>query len=233
MKKILIIAHLILLNVYANAQQGTVEYKMTMARGGQSQSTTSTMYFSNGNVRTDVSIPMPGTTTPMKQSILFLAASPNTIYTLNDASKTYSETKTDKTPPQSGATIVKVLGKEKIQNLNCTHAMITLDKGSMEVWTSKDIPGYDKLLSYWNSNNSLGGAKMLDELKKNGADGFFVRMKNSGITTELVRYDLKAVDASLFEIPKEYKKRDHSGFGNMSPADRKKMIDAYKKQQKP
>jgi hypothetical protein len=235
MKKLLFLVPALLLNAFAWAQQGTVEYKMTMSQGNESRTTNSTMYFSNGNVRTDINVPMPGASKPMKQSILMLASTPGTVYSLNDASKTYNETSTAQTPKTNpGSVTVKVVGKEKVQNLNCTHAVVTFDRGSMDIWTSKDIPGYEKLLSYWRANSNFGGDNMFTELKKSGAEGFFVRMKNAGITTELVRYDTKPVDASLFEIPKDYKKRDHkSAYGSMTPAERQKLLESFKKQQKP
>ncbi|RCR69005.1 DUF4412 domain-containing protein [Larkinella punicea] len=237
MKKILSLLTTLLLPAFVWAQQGTVEYKMTMSQGAQSRTTTSTMYFSNGNVRTDVSIPFPGAAKPMKQTILMLAKTPNVTYMLNESSKTYTENRPNpsKNTPAMKAT-VKVVGKEKIQNLNCTHALVTFDKGSMEIWTSKDIPGYEKLLSYWRSNQDFGGENLYTELKKSGADGFFVRMKNAGMTMDLVRYDTKPVSASLFDIPKDYKKGaafDPAGFQNMTPAQRQKMIEAFKKQPKP
>ncbi|GAB3337524.1 hypothetical protein GCM10027299_48720 [Larkinella ripae] len=208
MKTLLLLLPALLLSTLGWAQQGTVEYKMTLSQGGQTPiTTTSTIYFSSGNVRTEVNIPLPGAPKPLKQTILMLAKTPNTTYLLNDANKTYAETSNgQKENVPAMKTTVRVLGKEKIQNLNCTHAMVTFEKGSMEIWTSKDIAGYDKLMSYWRSNQSFGDENVYNELKKSGADGFFVRMKNSGVTVDLVRYDTKPVEAALFEIPKDYKK---------------------------
>ncbi|WP_164851341.1 DUF4412 domain-containing protein [Larkinella soli] len=220
----------------ALAQQGTVEYQVTLP--GNSRPSTSLVYFSNGNVRTDMTVSIPGAGAPMKQSMLMRAENPNTIYMLNPANRTYSETTSSPgTAPTAGKATVKVIGKEKIRNLNTTHARVTFQQGSMDIWTTRDIPGYDKLLSYWRANKSFGGDILYSELKKAGADGFFVRMKNGndrgGMTMELVRYDSKPVPASLFELPKDYKKGpsyEASGIRGLSPAQRKKMMDAIQKQ---
>lgn len=226
-----------LFSVLARAQQGTVEYKMVLSQGGSSRTTTSILYFSDGNVRTDVSIPLPGSSKPMKQTVLMLKNSPDVTYMLNETSRTYTESKTGSpgAPTPTKAT-VKVLGKEKIQNLNCTHALVTFDKGTMEIWTTREIPGYEKLLSYWRSNLGFGDDTFYSELKKSGADGFMVRMKNSGVTMDLVRYDASPVAASLFTIPKDYKKGvtlDPAALRSMTPAQRQKLMEEFQKQHKP
>lgn len=236
MKTILLLLPSFLLTTFTRAQQGTFDYKLTMAPNGQSRTSTSTLYFLNGNIRTDINITLPGMSKLIKQSMLILEKTPKTVYILNESSRTYSETSTDygKTAP-SGKVTVKVVGQEIIQKLNCTHSVVTSANGTMNVWTTRDIPGYEKLLSYWSSNKSFGSDNVLNALKKSGVDGFFVRMKNAAMTMDLVRYDTRPVAASLFEIPKDYKKRafDPSALNNLTPAERKKMMEAFQKHQKP
>ncbi|WP_234733726.1 DUF4412 domain-containing protein [Tellurirhabdus bombi] len=238
MKKISFLLIALLLAPFVQAQQGSVEYKISMKSGNQNINSSSVMYFSNGNVRTEMSIPLPGAPKPIKQTMLLLTSKPNTVYLLNEATKTYTENATNtasKTNP--GKITVKVLGKEKIQNMNCTHAVVTTDKGNVEVWTTKEIPGYEKLISYWSSSKNFGVDNMYSELKKNDAEGFFVRMQNNaapgGMVMDLVRYDTKAIPASQFEIPKDFKKGmsyDPEKMKNMSPAERQKAVEEMMKQ---
>ena len=213
MKRTLLLLTACLFSAFTYAQQGTIEYKTTIAGGPKPMTSTSTMSFSNGNIRIEAAIPIPGAAKPMKQTMLMLAKQPNTIYTLNDASQTYTESSTEKaakTTPTKAT--VKIVGKEKIQGLNCTHVLVNMGKMTMDMWTTKDIAGYEKMLSYWKSASNMGGDNLYSELKKSGAEGFVVRTKNGsvggGMTMELISYDPKPVAASLFDIPKGYKKGD-------------------------
>lgn len=238
MKRTLLLLYTGLLSVTTYAQQGTIEYQTTISGGPQPMTSNSTMSFSNGNIRIEASIPIPGAAKPMKQTMLMLANKPNTVYMLNDASQTYTESSTEKpakTDPIKPT--VKIIGKEKIQGLNCTHALVNMGKMTMDVWTTKDIAGYEKMLSYWKTARNMGGDDLYNELKKSGADGFFVRLKNSsvsgGMTMELVSYNPKPVSAALFEIPKGYKKGasfDPEKMKNMSPAERQKLMQEMMKQ---
>ncbi|GAA4409963.1 hypothetical protein GCM10023187_34000 [Nibrella viscosa] len=233
------VAHL--LSFPTLAQQGTVEYKTTMMGGPQAVSSTSTMYYAKGNVRTEINVALPGVSRSMKQTILLLANKPNTLYMLNEANRTYSETSLKDAEKATGAQniTVTVIGKEKIKNLNTTHAEVKIGQGTMDVWTTKEIPGYADMQALMRANRSMGNANLYEELKKKGADGFFVRMATSTgrgeMLMELERYDTKPVAASLFQIPSDYKKvdaPDPAGMMNMSPAERQKFMQEMQKRQK-
>ena len=237
--KNLITAFCLLFTLPAWAQQGTIEYKMTLGNGGaQGMTSSSTMYFANGNVRTDATITLPGTARAIRQSVLMLTSSPKTMITLNEANHTYTETDMGTTKGGTeGKTTVKILGKETVQNMACTHALLTFGKGGMEVWTTKDIPGYESLASFWKTSRNFGSSDVYSELVKNGADGFFVKMKpaggKGGMNMELVRFDPRPVSAALFAIPKGYQKTegfDPEKMKNMSPAERQKMMQEMMKQ---
>lgn len=238
MKRTLLFLYTCLLAVTASAQQGTLEYQTTISGGPQPMTTSSTMYFLNGDIRIDMAIPLPGGSTPMKQTMLMLGKQPNTVFMLNSRNQTYTEASTGKSGsiPTVKPT-VKVVGKETIVGMNCTHSVVTMGKTIMDIWTTKDITGYDKMQSYWKSNQPIGGENLYQELKKAGAEGFVVRTQNKavkgGITMELVRYDPRPVASSLFEIPKGYKKGasfDPEKMKNMSPAERQKLMQEMMKQ---
>lgn len=237
MKQILLFIIASLLTVATYAQQGVLEYQTTISGGPQPIATASTMYFLNGNIRNEVAIALPGGARPMKQTMLMLTKHPNMVYMLHDATKTYTETSTEQIGkhPQPKLT-VKIIGKEMILGLNCVHASVDMGKTTMDIWTTKDIPGYEKMLSYWKSNPNVGGENLYNELKNKGAAGFVVRTKNNmakgGMTMELVRYDPRPAAASLFEIPQGYKKGasfDSEKMKNMSPAERQKLMQQMMK----
>lgn len=239
MKHILLFLSALLLSSTVWAQQGTLEYKTTMLNGNQTVESTSKMYYANGNVRTEVNVAIPGMGKPMKQTMLMLAAKPKTMFMLNEMNRTYMETTIREPEKASNAKItVNIVGKEKIKNLSCTHAEVMFEKGIMDVWTTKDIPGYAGMQSLIRSNRSMGNDNLYTELKKKGIDGIFVRMgSNAGagqMLMELERFDTKPVAASLFQIPADYKKVDSeaSRMLNMSPSDRKKFIEEMQKRQK-
>jgi hypothetical protein len=104
----------------------------------------------------------------------------------------------------------------------------------MDMWTTKDISGYENMLAYWKSSISGGNDQMYTELKKAGAEGFVVKMQIPGsMTMELVKYDAKPVSASVFTIPAGYKKgtsMDPEKMKNMTPAERRKAMEEMMKQ---
>ncbi|AEI46671.1 DUF4412 domain-containing protein [Runella slithyformis] len=237
MKQLLITIAVLLGVISAQAQQGTIEYKMTMSGQGQSNVSTSKMQFASGKVRLETNLAMPGIS--HKQVMLMLPDKPNTMVMLNEASKTYTEvtTKSAANDPNAAKVTVKVVGKEKLQNLNCTHIVVTMSNRPMDMWTTKDIAGYEGMMGYWKSSMSGGNDQMYNELKKAGAEGFVVKtqLKNpeGGMTMDLVKYDTKPVSAAVFTIPSDYKKGvsfDPEKIKNMTPAERRKAMEQMMKQ---
>ncbi len=237
MKQLLITMIAVLGAISAHAQQGTIEYKMTMSGQGQSNVSTSKMQFASGKVRLETNLAMPGMS--HKQVMLMLPDKPNTMIMLNEASQTYTEvtTKSAANDPNAAKVTVKVIGKEKLQNLNCTHIVVTMSNRPMDMWTTKDIAGYEGMMGYWKSSMSGGNDQMYNELKKAGAEGFVVKtqLKNpeGGMTMELVKYDTKPVSSAIFAIPSNYKKGtsiDPDKIKNMSPAERRKAMEEMMKQ---
>jgi hypothetical protein len=231
MKQLLILGLGMLITLSAVAQQGTLEYKMTLSGGqGQGMTSSSKMMFSGSKVRVETNMAIAGTT--IKQAMLMLPEKPNVITMLDEKAKTYREVSTGQKTMDK--VTLKVVGKEKIQNFNCTHVIVTTQNRPMDMWTTKDISGYENMMAYLKSSIGGGNDQMYTELKKAGADGFVVKMQIPGsMTMELVKYDAKPVPASTFTVPAEYKKGaaiDPEKMKNMTPAERRKAMEEMMKQ---
>lgn len=234
MKKIGILMIGLLASMQLLAQQGTIDYKMTMTgNGAKSRVSSSKMMFSGGKVRVETNMSIGGIS--QKQVMLMVPDNPNSLLILDEKTKTYREISTK--PKSMDKATVKVIGKEKIQNLNCTHVVVTIQNRPMDMWTTKDIDGYQNMLAYWKSSIAGGNDQMYSELKKVGAEGFVVKTQisnpNGGMTMELVKYDDKPVAAAVFEIPSGYKKGasfDPEKMKNMTPAERRKAMEEMMKQ---
>lgn len=231
MKQLLILGLGMLITLSAVAQQGTLEYKMTLSRGQeQGMVSTSKMMFSGSKIRVETNMAITGTT--IKQAMLMLPEKPNVIIMLDEKAKTYREVSTGQKTMDKVA--LKVVGKEKIQNFNCTHVIVTTQNRPMDMWTTKDISGYENMMAYLKSGIAGGNDQMYSELKKAGAEGFVVKMQIPGsMTMELVKYDAKPVSASVFTIPEGYKKGaavDPGKMKNMTPAERRKAMEEMMKQ---
>jgi len=231
MKQLLILGLSLLFTFGGMAQQGTLEYKMTLSQGQEKgMVSTSKMMFSGSKIRVETNMAIAGTT--IKQAMLMLPEKPNVITMLDENTKTYREVSTAQKTMDK--VTLKVVGKEKIQNFNCSHVIVTVQNRPMDMWTTKDISGYENMLAYWKSSISGGNDQMYTELKKAGADGFVVKMQIPGsMTMELVKHDAKPVSASVFTIPAGYKKGasvDPEKMKNMTPAERRKAMEEMMKQ---
>ncbi len=231
MKQLLILGLSLFLTLGVMAQQGTLEYKMTMSRGQENgMVSTSKMMFSGSKIRVETNMAIAGT--KIKQAMLMLPEKPNVMTMLDENAKTYREVSTGQKTMDK--VTLKVVGKEKIQNFNCTHVIVTVQNRPMDMWTTKDISGYENMLAYWKSSISGGNDQMYTELKKAGAEGFVVKMQIPGsMTMELVKYDAKPVSTSVFAIPAGYKKGasvDPEKMKNMTPAERRKAMEEMMKQ---
>lgn len=231
MKQLLILGLSLFFTLGVMAQQGTLEYKMTLSRGQENgMVSTSKMMFSGSKIRVETNMAIAGTT--IKQAMLMLPEKPNVITMLDENSKTYREVNTGQKTMDK--VTLKVVGKEKIQNFNCTHVIVTTQNRPMDMWTTKDISGYENMMAYLKSGIAGGNDQMYTELKKAGTEGFVVKMQIPGsMTMELVKYDAKPVPASVFTIPAAYKKGasvDPAKMKNMTPAERRKVMEEMMKQ---
>jgi hypothetical protein len=211
----------VLITAPAYAQfEGELEMKMTSQAG---EGLMKIAVGKNG-VRNSMEIKTPQF--PLKITMLLRKDTPDTAYTINDENKTYAEVDLKKSRPGNDKKFTaKKLGTEKVNGWNTVHAMVTDEQGQeTEVWTNKDIIDWKSFLSSMGQTVPANEG-MMKALKEIGAEGFFVKLtarSKSGrpaesMTMELVKATKKSMPASLFEIPKDYKKSE-GGMGGMGGA---------------
>jgi hypothetical protein len=221
--------------------EGEITMKMTMREG----SGTGKNYISKAGVRSELDIQT--SRMPMKMTTLVRSATPDLVYLINDAQKSYTEIDSKKTREQVEKTRgssketwnVKKIGTETVNGYSCQHVLVTRSgdaKTEQEWWTSKDIAG----LSYESMRGLMrrGGASdegILKSLHDAGADGFVVKMitREKGnpapvMTMELTKIEKKSVPAALFEVPAGYKKQEGmmGAMGVASPEAQEQMRKA-------
>src|ERR1035437_4349917 len=231
------------------AQNGAMfEYKITSSKGATGSMKS---YHSSAGSRMEMqmNVPqMPGG--GLSMTTIIKSDKPTTVYTLDEKTKTYTTTETKTAASTATANsddyTVKIVGKEKIGNYNCTHAIVTKDNKSNEFWTTTEIVDFEKY-SKNSGNHKFGGTSgEYAALVKNGAGGFMVKTltkdaKGGDFTMELVKLEKKEQDASLFVIPADYKASSSTGMPgmptmdvnkiqSMTPEERAKYIEDMKKQ---
>jgi len=229
MKNALLLLTGLALSCGAFAQDMYLEYKLSGPANG-----TSKMYTSTAGVRVEAEMQLPQMGS-MKSVTLMPASKPGTVITFTDKAKTYTEIKTQSNAAETAKYEVKVVGKEKIGAYNCVHSTVSLNgKPAMEMWTSKEIPGYETLLKQTKANSPIGTESMYRQLESKGASGMMVKMTvgTGGMTTELVKAEKRSNPASLFAVPAGYTKSefDPAQMQNMTPAQRQKMMQEMMKQ---
>jgi hypothetical protein len=238
----------------ASAQfEGVLEMKMTMSAVGGEGGGGGTMNVavSKAGFRSDMDMQMGPMS--MKMTMLQKNDTPDMIYRINDADKTYTEMNLAKMREMAGkrqdTTKYKVekLGQETILGYKTQHVLLKEqdagnDKGmTIEMWVAKDILDY-ATFSKMQARRGKGGNEeaMLKALKDADADGMPLKSVSTmgegmKITMEVVKLDKKSLPASTFEIPAGYTKSEGglmNMMGGMSgpQADRarKNMGDAQK-----
>jgi hypothetical protein len=203
------------------------EYKMKSAGN---RVTTSAMYFKNGDLRTEVKMDIAGK--EMTAVTLNLKSNPEYTLSYNSHSKTYTELKKNNSSDKTGKVSITVIGSEKIGAYNCKHVRMTSDTNSWDMWVTKDLPAFDFPLQ---KDDDVANRKMMELLKSKSADGVPVKIEfkkpnaiTPGITMELVKFESKSLDASLFKIPDGYTKStvqfDAEKMKSMSPEEKRQMI---------
>ncbi|RZK57024.1 MAG: DUF4412 domain-containing protein [Pedobacter sp.] len=210
-----------------------VEYQMT---GITNTPVNSKMYGKNGNLRTETTMSMGGK--QMSTTTLMLKSSPNVAYVFNSLTKTYTEVKVN---PKAAIkdVAIKILGKEKVGNYNCTHVKMTADGKSWDAWFTKDLPSFDSPIS---GNSEWGSQKVMNELKSKGVTGMMAKVvfltpgaKAKTVTMQLTKYESKMLSNSLFTLPAGYKKSsvtlDPEKMKNMTLEQKKELMMKMMKEQ--
>ncbi len=224
---------LITFSYAANAGDIYAEYKMT---GMGSAPIISKIYGKNGNMRTEVNMNMGGK--QFTTFTLMLKSNPNVYLIFNSLNKTYTEAKMS-SGVATKEVAIKLLGNEKIGIYNCTHVRMTADGKSWDAWYTKDLPSFNFPV---NGNSEFSSLKVINDLKSKGITGMLAKIvfqppnvKEKGITMELLKFENKILNSSLFTIPIGYKKStvnfDPEKMKTMTAEQKKEMIMKMMKEQ--
>jgi len=233
--------------------EGVLEMKMTTATKDQEIGGGGTMsvQVAQAGTRCEMNMQMGGM--GMKMVMLQKTDTPDTMYRLNDAKKTYTEIDLAKMramaaqQPHTNKYTVEKLGREKILGYNTQHVLVkeTSPDGegtTTEMWTAKDLLDYATFSKMQaRQGKGSGEAALIKALKDAGADGLPLKSvattaDGTKVTMEVVKIDKKSLPASTFEIPADYTKSaggimDMMGgmSGPEAGAANKQMDDAQKR----
>ena len=252
MKKIKFISALILAAFLTVAQNGaSFEFKYTSSKG-----MTGNMNVKHSEFGSKSEVKMQSPKAPgggMTMVSLIKKDTPDLIYIINDANKSYSEMKkgSSEGKEDTHTYTVKKIGTEKVAGYNCVHSTVTNEKGEVsEMWMSKDVADYSKYSETFNSSKKFGSGKQELAMKAAGCEGFPVKIihkakdQEGDVTMELVKFEKKSFSKSDFEVPAGYTKSagGPAGMGmpagmktqeeimKMTPEERAKYVEELKKQ---
>ncbi len=234
--------------------EGILDMKMTTAGQGGEFGGGGTMRaaVAKAGARCEINMEMGAMT--MKMVVLQKTATPDTLYHIDDANRTYSEMDLAKLREMAGQSqnarkyTVEKLGQENILGYKTQHVRVKEQKPgngkgeTMEVWTAKDLLDY-ATFSKWQGRPGKGGGQeaLIKALKDAGADGLPLKSiattpEGTKVTMEVVKVDKKTLPASTFELPAGYTKSEGGLMGMMGgmsgpQADEaKKQMEGAKKQ---
>ncbi|PIO48590.1 MAG: hypothetical protein CMR00_03685 [[Chlorobium] sp. 445] len=202
-------------------------------------SATMIVYSKNGSTLIETSTNVGGM--KMQQVTLARASEPNKLYTIDRKNKTYGVL--DVTGMQSMQNEeefeVKKIGTEKIRGMKCVHVQVKMKKSNvmMDMWTTKEIGDWEMYSRMQKNNPMFQNNKLLAALRKENADGMplktVVTVEGTRSVTEVTKVEKKALPASLFEIPSDYKESsDMFGIPGMSKDKMQEMMKQMMKQDK-
>jgi hypothetical protein len=204
MKTLISTLTLILVSIATFAQDMYLEYKMS----GTMTATNKIYTSSTAGMRMEMEMDVPRAGKML--NIVIMPKGKPVIYMLNEKSKSYTELplnygKTDKDFS------IEVVGKEKVAGYNCVHIKVMNDKKQItDMWTTKDIAGYETMNLLSKSNEMFGSEKVYTQLKSKGADGMMVKtvlnLDKKTIVNELVKAEKHSNPASMFALPAGYSK---------------------------
>jgi hypothetical protein len=232
--------------------EGVLEMKMTTATKDQEVGGGGTMSVEIAKAGTRCTMDMQMGGMGMKMVMLQKTDTPDTMYRLNDAKKTYTEVDLAKLRamagqrPNTNTYTVEKLGRERILGYDTQHVMVKEtstggDGTTTEMWTAKDLLDYATFSKMQaRQGKGSGEAALIKALKDAEADGLPLKSvattaDGTKVTMEVVNVKKKSLPASTFEIPADYTKSaggimDMMGgtSGPQADAANKQMDDAQK-----
>ena len=136
----------------------------------------------------------------------------NSMYKLNEKNKTFTESSLNGEKMEKDLNhSIQVVGKEKVAEYNCVHLKVTTNQNQItDMWTTKDIAGYETMEVLTKGNNMFDSEKIYAQLKSKGADGMMVKtvlnIGGSSMVNELVKAEKRSNPANLFILPAGYSK---------------------------
>ena len=204
--------------------EGVLEMKMTMAGMGGEGGGTMNVSVGKAGSRSEINMQMG----PMDMKMVMLQKNdtPDTLYRINDADKSYAEMNLAKMRDMAGQQMsakkytVEKLGQETLLGYKTQHVLLKeQDAGdgkgmSIEMWSARDLLDYatfSKLQA--RRGKGAGEEAMIKALKDADADGMPLKSiattpDGMKLTMEVVKVDKKSLPASTFEIPTGYTKSE-------------------------
>lgn len=175
-----------------------------------------------GRAETTMEIPMAGA---MRMSMLTDTNTPNRIIMLNERKRQYTVmdfAESDLAEPADNVYQVKNLGTENVRGLSCIHAQaINQDGDKFEIWTTREIPGYQEMISLYGKAQHMGSDNLWQAMQEADCAGFIVKFKiateGMGTTMELVEVEKTTVPASMYTVPEGYEEKDGSWINSFMP----------------
>ncbi len=201
---------------FAGSGEGEMKMKYNIVAGQHGTMTgTITVHFSKVGTRTEMA--SDGNAMMQAPSTLVLNDKPETIYQINDAGHSYSEINRGEHHGSATYTVKKA-GSDTVAGYKAEHAIVTSSAGeTFDVWVNKELYELAKQFTP-GGRQGFDSEGVMQALKTAGVVGVPVRFvvtraghEDEKSTIELVSVSHKAQDASLFEIPSDYKKSGAGG----------------------
>jgi len=226
--------------------EGVIDTRMTFTsqRAGGAGSGTMRVFVGPAGTRLELRFATPGG--EIKTTMLQLKAGGGTSYLVDEAGKRYAELQDHREATAEGKDAqftVQALPGERVAGYDCTHGLVTDDKGrKTEVWTSKAFGGAE---AFWAAQGSreqregVGFKAMAKKLREAGLDGWPLKVRSfpkegQEVVWEATSIERKAVPASLLSVA-GYTKVEPSELAmsqfKLSPEQQQEMEAAMRQQQ--
>lgn len=160
-------------DLYLEYQMNTGVAKQTEQAMDMKIKLYSSLRHKSGRSNFEVNLPMMG---KMTSSSISNLDHPDRVIMLSDKKKTYSVIKGDEAQKDESKSFeIEKLSTELIHGLKSIHAKVTSQEGvSYEIWTSKELPGYEKVLAIYKQSGQMGNNRFWKKLADADADGYLV-----------------------------------------------------------
>jgi len=216
--------------------EGVLTLQTTIPDAGYTETR---LFIAKEGVRTESSSHMKNMPSDIKMVIISPSDTPNLVYLVNTAQKSWSVINTDTMKKDVAATEktdsytnakIENLGREQVNGYNCSHVRVTHGESVMEMWVSKEILDYftyARMQSASDKNMPVLARRM----KAAGLDGFPVKIwhRQANIITELTKVEKRGLEASLFKVPAGFIKNELPPMHYGTSSSNKKELEAMVK----